>query len=110
MNCVASISYSIFVNGRTGEKIVPIRGLRQEDPISPYIFIMYAEGLSTMINFAETRKKIKVVFVIGGGTQINHLLFTVDCVLFSRVNMGDWSKLEEILSIYLLKGIWLGFK
>lgn len=73
MNYVTSISYSVLVNGRAREQTVPTRGLRQGDPISHYIFIMCAEGLSAMTNSTKTRKEIKGVSVTKGGIRINHL-------------------------------------
>lgn len=55
MLCVSSISYSIILNGCPRDYIIPSRGLRQGDPLSPYLFILCAEGLSTLIAKKESK-------------------------------------------------------
>ncbi|XP_035546173.1 secreted RxLR effector protein 78-like [Juglans regia] len=65
MQCLNSISYSILLNGEPGRVIKPTRGIRQGDLISPYLFILCAEGLSSLINMAERSKKIRGVVVAG---------------------------------------------
>ena len=48
MNCVTTISYSMKINGKPGH-IVPSRRIRQGDPLSPYLFLLYAICLSDLI-------------------------------------------------------------
>ena len=54
MMCVKAISYSVLINGEPKGKIFLIKGLHQGDPISPYLFLLYAKGLSAMLQ-RETR-------------------------------------------------------
>ncbi|KAK3206654.1 hypothetical protein Dsin_020700 [Dipteronia sinensis] len=46
---ISSVSYSFMLNGEVHGNISPSGGLRQGDPMSPYIFIICAEGLSCML-------------------------------------------------------------
>lgn len=71
----------VLVNGRPGEKFQPTRGFRQGDPLSPSLFIICAEGLSSLIQQAKRLGEIKGVTVERGGPQINHLSFANDRVI-----------------------------
>jgi hypothetical protein len=73
MKCVTSVSYSVIINGSPVGLIKPSRGIRQEDPLSPYLFLICAEVLSAMLKHEEAVGRLKGVPTSFRGLWINHL-------------------------------------
>ncbi|KAF5481319.1 hypothetical protein F2P56_001980 [Juglans regia] len=97
IRCITSVSYSVLVNGKPGAKILHSRDLRQGDPLSPYLFIMCVEGLSSLLNHSDSIRITKGVTVVRGGLRVNHLLFVDDCILFGRASVEEWRSLQYLL-------------
>jgi hypothetical protein len=100
MMCVRSVKYSIVVNGTPCGLITPSRGIRQGDPISPYLFLLCAESLSAMFSQANRDGRLTGVPTSRGGPVISHLFFADDSLLFCRSNMTQWNHLTAILHLY----------
>lgn len=78
MMCVESISYSIMVNDEPVDPIFLGRGLCQGDPLSPYLSILCAEGLTALIDQAERRGELHGKCICRGAPIVTHLFFTDD--------------------------------
>lgn len=68
--------------------IMPKRGLREGDPLSSYLYIICAEGLSTLIHDAQSKGLLHGVSVCRGAPIVSHLLFADDSFLFSMPTRG----------------------
>lgn len=80
----------------------PTRGLRQGDPLSPYLFLLDAEGLSCMLKGAETRGEIEWVRVCRDAPMVSHLLFADDSLILMRADRKNALKLKNFLESYCL--------
>jgi ribonuclease HI len=100
MLCVETVDYSVLVNNSVTDRIKPGRGLRQGDPLSPYLFIICAEGLSALIKQAEASRDIHGVKICRNAPIISHLLFADDCFLFFRANNHEATVMKNILTTY----------
>ena len=72
---ISSISYSILANGEPHGDIKPTRGLRQGNPLSPYLFLLVFEGLNSLIQQAVAAGDIIGFSLCHNGPQISHLFF-----------------------------------
>ena len=59
MQCITIVTYAIKINNCPKGHIIPSRGIRQEDPLSPYLFLLCAEGLSAMIKVSVCKGKME---------------------------------------------------
>ncbi|KAL6205411.1 hypothetical protein ACLB2K_022671 [Fragaria x ananassa] len=100
MNCVRTVSYSFLVNGEPSREVIPTRGLRQGDAISPYLFLVCAEVLSRMINEAEARDQIHGIRVCTGAPVVNHLFFADDSFIFLKAEVEDVLSMKQIFVAY----------
>ncbi|XP_019177860.1 PREDICTED: uncharacterized protein LOC109173056 [Ipomoea nil] len=100
MLCVTTVKYTIQVNGEGVGTICPTRGIRQGDPLSPYLFIVCAEGLSVLLQQAKARGDIHGVRVARGAPTITHLFFADDSLLFFRANQQETMKIKGCLDLY----------
>ncbi|KAL5773583.1 hypothetical protein ACOSQ2_013507 [Xanthoceras sorbifolium] len=100
LRCVSSVSYSFLVNGEVFGKVRSSRGLRQGDPLSPYLFIICSEGLSRLVSAAESDGRLLGLCCGRYGAQISHLFFADDSLLFFRASPIDCSSVGSILDIY----------
>ena len=100
MMCVSTVSYLVLINGEPKGKIVPLRGIRQGDPISPYLFLLCTEGLSAMLKKEESEGHIKGVAICRGALRVSHLLFADDSIIFCRASIAECERVLKVSEDY----------
>jgi hypothetical protein len=81
MRCVSTVSFSILINGTPSPSFKPHRGIRQGDPVSPYLFILCADVLSSLISQLQSNNNIKGITLATNAplSPIYFLQMTVSC-------------------------------
>ena len=112
MMCLTTASFSVLINGEPRGTITPSRGLRQGDPISPYLFLLCAEGLTALLRKKEAVGLIRGVAVSRLAPSIAHLFFVDDCIIFCRATMEECRQVALVRkSMKRSRGkIWIGKK
>lgn len=100
MECITTVSYSFLLNDEAVGCVVPQRGIRQGDPMSPYIFILCGEVLSGLCKKAQEDGSLPGIRVARNSPKINNLLFADDTMFFTKTDSHACSNLVAILQTY----------
>lgn len=90
MKCVSTARMRVIWNGDHYEAFNMERGIRQGDPLSPYLFVLCMERLGHMINDAVVSKTWRPVRLSRNGTLISHLFFADDLFLLLKLLVLRW--------------------
>ena len=100
MECISSVQYRVLLNGQPRGLIVPHRGLRQGDPLSPHLCILCIAALVANIKNAERGKHLTGMKVARACPSISHLLFADDSLFFSKAQKEECQTILRILKEY----------
>ena len=100
MSCISSMSTSLLFNGGSLEYFRPSRGIRQGDPLSPYIFILCMDLLGQLIQEKCEAKVWCPVKASRSGPAFSHLFFADDLVLFAKANTKNCIAVREVLDTF----------
>jgi len=80
--CLSTASISLIINGSPSKPFKMERGIRQGDPLSPFLFVLLAEVLNKMMHRAVNTGLLRGISVGNGNLQISHLQFADDTLVF----------------------------
>lgn len=102
MSLIRRSSCRLIWNGEATDSIKPTRGLRQGDPLSPYIFILCLERLSQWVHMMVRNGKWKPLKATRGGTGVSHLFLPMTLYYLQR---RAESRLTVFGKVYLASAI-----
>ncbi|XP_061969939.1 uncharacterized protein LOC133692808 [Populus nigra] len=98
--CIETASLSVLWNGKISEIFTSTRGIRQGDPLSPYILVLCLERLSQLIQKAVDAGSWRPFGVNREGPNILHLFFADDILLFAEATVGQMDTILECLNYF----------
>ena len=96
------MSFSIFVNGRPHGKFRGSKGLRQGDPLSPFLFTLVVDGLSRLVEKARCTVMINGFEVGKDNVVVSHLQFADDTLFFMKNDDQSLHNLIRLLDVFCL--------
>ncbi|GKV35665.1 hypothetical protein SLEP1_g43906 [Rubroshorea leprosula] len=110
LECLQTSSVSVLVNGSPTREFTVSRGLKQGDPLSPFLFLMVAEGLNGLIHSAIRKNLFQGVAVGYNGVSFSHIQFADDTILFGKATESNvWAAKCILRSFELVSGLKINF-
>lgn len=97
VQCISIVSFSILINGCPSKVFHPKCGLRQGNPLSPYLFILVSPVLSANLSLFGNSNVCKGVVVSSHSPLIAHLLFADNSFFFLKFDLGDIQRLKDLI-------------
>ncbi|KAL6194708.1 hypothetical protein ACLB2K_035785 [Fragaria x ananassa] len=102
IQCFTSVNSRVIVNGEVTKDFCPESGLRQGDPLSPYLFVLCMEKLSHLITFQVEQGRWKPVKICQNGPAVSHLFFADDLILFGEASLAQAEVMRSCIDCFCL--------
>nr|GEY57491.1 RNA-directed DNA polymerase, eukaryota, reverse transcriptase zinc-binding domain protein [Tanacetum cinerariifolium] len=109
--CLSSSRASVLINGSLTLKLSIKRGLKQGDPLLPFLFVLVMEGLHNALSIADSLGLIRGVNFGFPEITISHRFDADDVVIITEWNANDLENIIRLLHVfYLASGLKLTFR
>ena len=100
MQCVSTVQFTLLLNGGICSNFCPFRGLRQGDPLSPYLFILGSKVFMRLINREIQQGSLMGVKIGNTAPPISKLCYVDDIILICRARADEVRSLMNCLDTY----------
>jgi len=100
MSIISATFISLLWNRSKTEQIQPLRGLRQGDPLSPYLFVICIERLRDLIDKLVHEGHWQPLHISHDGPKISHLFFAYDVLLFEKAKTSQAQFIANLLDSF----------
>eukprot|EP00253_Pinus_taeda_P021717 PITA_21717 len=101
LSMISTPNFSILLNGVPTTTFNATRGLRQGDPLSPFLFIIAAEGLGKYFKKELRERKIQGLRLWGNQTTVTHQQFVDDIMIYCKETLKEVKRIKKILEIFM---------
>lgn len=102
MEFVTSSSFKALLNGeQMSNKFTPLRGIRQGDPLCPYLFFMCMERLYQTIEESIIANRWKPIRASRDGLLLSNLLFANDIILYVEAKLDQAEIIQEVYKAFV---------
>lgn len=98
--CLYLANFSIMINGRPIGKFKASRGLRQGDPLSPFLFTLVIDVLSRLLEKAQEMDVFHGLVAGRDQVEVSHLQFTDDTIFLFGDRPDYWHNLLVVLDLF----------
>ena len=88
-------TFSLNINGESTTSFSSSNGVRQGDPLSPYLFLVAMQALSAMFKQAEQNDELDPMAC--GTIAVSHIMFVDDLMVFLKADTKNARCLKRIL-------------
>lgn len=109
-SCITSAAASILINGSPSKLFKLQRGLRQGDPLSPFLFNIAVEPLNLLFHKAISLNLWNGIEVCKNGSKISHLQYADDTIVFCPPDIPSLMNIKKVLILFeLSSGLQVNF-
>lgn len=100
MEMVSGAFFSIMLNGGPLQPFLPSRGIRQGDPLLPFLFVIMAEGLGRSLSQAIQKNQLKGIKAAHQGPTVTHQQFVDDTMLMGSPTVKEARTFSKVLRTF----------
>lgn len=98
--CITTSTYRVLVNVYHTSTIRYTKGIRQENPLSPYLFILLSDLLSKHVEKEINEKQLQGIILKRGFPELHHIFFADDSLLFMQGSLENACHIKELIMKY----------
>ena len=100
MECVKTVSYNLIINGKPSNRVTSSRGLRQGDPLPPYLFLFVFDVLFRMVLAEVYAHNVRGLVLNKNYPMLSYLFFADDSLFFMEADETNCEKIIQIMEAY----------